>query len=150
MITLGFKQDQIAKHLGITAEEVGKIIRLYPNLNRKSSKSRKPLRRVRVPEHSSEKAAAISSPPVQEIKPGIYLLTADDLLKFTQKIPPPTLEPPSPFDDFIPRESFQKQFGISASTVERYHKKGILRLYKLGSKQFIRKSEIVNILEGGL
>lgn len=148
MATLGFSRDQIAKHLNVPAEEVGKLIRQNARPRCKTSRtSRQP--KQRVSHEVSPKPANAQPTPIKEIRPGIYLLTADDLISFTQQVQQTPQEPVDPYEDYVPREAFQKQYSISDSSIDRYRKKGILRLYKLGSKQFVKKSQIVQMLESG-
>ena len=152
MKALGFTQEQIAKHTGLDQGEVGELIR------KNSPPPKKPAKAPRAPAARSRqmKPALLPSPPepvinLTEIKPGFYLITADDLLGFFQRLQERQTEPTpvDPYEDYIQREDFQQKFGVSDTSMHRYQKEGILEVYKLGNKCFLKKSQVVKALESG-
>ena len=151
MKALGFTNEQIAKHTGLGQAEVGELIR-------ETQPPKKPAKTSRPPAAKSRqiKPALLPSPPepainLTEIKPGFYLITADDLLGFFQRLQERETEPVpvDPYEDYIQREDFQQKFGVSDTSMHRYQKEGILEVYKLGNKCFLKKSQVVKALESG-
>ncbi len=158
MKSLGFTLDQIAATLGLNQEQLKEIFQKnnYPSKEKKKLKSkglknrndRPPLRRdqktqvqvLPVPEKSK---------PILEVKPGFYVLTADDLLAFASRLKERLIGPLDPFEDYVQKDVFQKQFGISDTTLQRHQKDGILIVFKLGNKQYLKKSQVVEALEKG-
>ena len=158
MIQLGFSKEQIAKHLGIDLQEVSRVHQ------QNTSPTKKGGRKVIHPKTKTKdrpairRNAATASPllppqvhplSVLEVKPGFYVLSAEDLLAFAASLQPPPAPPPDPYGDYVQKEVFQEQYGISNSSLLRYQKEGLLKVYRLGNKQYLKKSQVVKALEEG-
>ena len=59
------------------------------------------------------------------------------------------ITPADPFQDYVQKEIFMNQFGICETTLHRHQKEGLLKIYKLGNKQYLKKSQVVTALEKG-
>ena len=161
MKILGFSQEHIAKHLGLSNELVGEVI--HQNTRPSKSKKDRTTKRTRIHVKTKDRPAVkknmTSSPSllpekvsplrILEVKPGVYLLTAEDLIAFASHFQEPQAIKPDPYQDYVQKESFQEQYGISDTTLLRHQKEGLLKVYRLGNKLYLKKSQIVEALERG-
>lgn len=162
MKTLGFSQEHIAKHLGLDNELVNQLIYLNArptkatgNLQIKTFNTRRKTNdRPAVKPNTApispllEKTGPIH---IQDIKEGFFVISAEDLVSFTSLLQEHKTAPltPDPIQDYMQKEDFQEYFGISDSLLLRYQKNGVLKIYKIGHKQYLKKSQIVEALENG-
>ena len=88
---------------------------------------------------------------ILEVKPGVYLLTAEDLIAFAAHFQeqPHFPEAKDPFHDYVQKEIFLPQYGRSEKTLQRHQKDGLLKVYKLGNKLYLKKIQVVAALERG-
>ena len=153
MKAIGFSQGDIAQHLGLSQEQVAKEIKTHTHPIQNSLIKRKTKDRPAVKLNSAPTSSLspehTSLPPILEVKPGFYILTAEDLLAFATRLKETATTPADPFQDYVQKEIFMKQFGISETTLHRHQKEGRLKIYKLGNKQYLRKSQVVTALEKG-
>lgn len=159
MKSLGFSLEQIAIQLGLEVNQLREIIRKDTNLLQQELKPGKtrslPKRNDRPPIRREHKSSVEALPvqempqPILEVKPGFYVLTADDLLNFASRLQEKLIAPPDPYQDYVQKDVFQEQYGISDTTLQRHQREGILVVYKLGNKQYLKKSQVVEALEKG-
>lgn len=161
MNVLGFSREHIAKHLGLSKEQVGEVIRknTRPAQTKRNHSvktngiRRKTIDRPAVHPNSPHAPSLFQEPTkvpqILEVKPGFYILTAEDLLAFASRLQDHQPPPPDPYLDYVQKEDFQQQYGISDTTLLRHQKDGLLKIYKLGNKQYLRKSQVVKALEKG-
>jgi DNA-binding transcriptional MerR regulator len=160
MKSLGFSLDQIAKQVGLNIVEVKEILQRNAHPVKKDKRNnrvgahqqknnRPPSKRVEEKPVRSTNAALGIPHPVMEVKPGFYVLTADDLLNFASRLQEQLSAPQDPYGDYVQKDVFQKEYGISSTTLQRHQKEGLLVVYKLGNKQYLRKSQVVAALEKG-
>lgn len=160
MKNLGFPQEYIASHLGINHDQVVEVIR--QNTRPPKTQQRPALKASRIRSRTADRSPAesqgttshpsVQGPPPQilEVKPGFYVLTAEDLIRFAsslQEKEPAVIQ--DPYLDYVSKEEFMEQYGISTTTLHRHHKEGLLKIYKLGNKQYLKKSQVVKALEKG-
>jgi transcriptional regulator with XRE-family HTH domain len=162
MKSLGFSQEHIARHLGLSNEQVSSVIRQNTISSRSKRKIASNLRKEkglndRPPVSKSNKAIP-QSPlteyaqphPILEVKPGFYILTAEDLIAFASRMQPHSgTAEPDPYLDYVQKDHFLEQYGISEKTLQRHQKDGLLKVYKLGNKLYLKKSQVVIALEKG-
>lgn len=159
MIQLGFSKEQIARHLGIDPQEVRRIHPQITSPTKKKGSGRIMHTKTKTKDRPAIPLKATPAPPllppqvhplsVLEVKPGLYVLSAEDLLTFFSCLQPPLVPPPDPYGDYVQKEIFQEQYGISNSSLHRYQKEGLLKIYRLGTKQYLKKSQVVKALEEG-
>lgn len=159
MKSLGFTMDQIAAQLGLSLGQLRELIRENEYSLKKEAGTRRSnqqaKRKDRLPlKRKTESAARVipvqeTPPSILEVKPGFYVLTAEDLVRFAGSLQEQRTAPPDPFEDYVQKDVFQKQYGISDTTLQRHQKEGLLVVYKLGNKQYLRKSQVVEALEKG-
>ena len=159
MKILGFSHEHIARHLGLGKEQVNEIVLKNTRPLKKKKEHAKQPSVVRV-KTRDRKAERISTAPailpkqtellkIPEVKPGVYLLSAEDLLAFFSRFKEPPAALPDPYQDYVQKEDFQKQYGISDTTLLRHQKDGLLNVYRLGNKQYLKKSQVTEALEKG-
>lgn len=158
MMQLGFSKEHIARHLGIEPSEVSRVHQQNtPPIKKKGSgrsipgpKTKdRPAVKIQTAPPSSLLPLQARSLSVLEVKPGFYVLSAEDLLAFVTSLQPPPSPPPDPYEDYVQKEVFQEQYGVSNSSLLRYQKEGLLKVYRLGNKQYLKKSQVVKVLEEG-
>lgn len=161
MKSLGFTWEQIATQLHISIEELKEILRQHDHPSamapKRSSahgqqkrKDRPPLSRIpKKPVQVIPVQEVARTSPVLEVKPGFYVLTADDLLNFASRLHEHLSSPRDPYQDYVQKDVFQKEYGISTTTLQRHLKEGLLKVYRLGNKQYLKKSQVVEALEKG-
>lgn len=161
MNVLGFSREHIARHLGLSNEQVGEVIRknTRPAKTKRNHAAkacglrRKPVDRPAMTANGQQSPTlfheAPKPPPIIEVKPGFYVLTAEDLLAFASRLQEQQSIPPDPYLDYVQKDLFLEQFGISEKTLQRHQKDGLLKVYKLGNKQYLKKSQVVAALEKG-
>ena len=159
MKILGFSHEHIARHLGLKREQVNEIVLKNTRpLKNKGERSLQPSG-IRV-KPRYRKAERINPAPVllpeqiifkkiPEVKPGVYLLSAEDLIAFVAHFKEVPATMPDPYQDYVQKEVFQQQYGISDTTLLRHQKEGLLHIYRLGNKQYLRKSQVTEALAKG-
>ena len=158
MKVLGFSPEHIATHLGISREQVNEVVLKNtrpPKTKTTSSKEEQKNRRNRNDQPAMRLNVTvnplITPHPVPEIKPGIYLLTAEDLIGFASHFQENHISPTEQdsFLDYVRKEIFLEQYGMSEKTLQRHQKDGLLKVYRLGNKLYLKKSQVVAALEKG-
>ena len=159
MKSLGFTRDQRAAQLGLSHGQLRELIRENEHPLKKEAGirrlSQQTKRKDRLPlKRKTENVVRVipvqeRPPSILEVKPGFYVLTAEDLVRFAGSLQEQRSSPPDPFEEYVQKDVFQKQYGISDTTLQRHQKEGLLVVYKLGNKQYLRKSQVVAALEKG-
>lgn len=159
MKSLGFTLDQIAIQLGLSMvqlrEVIGKDNKVLKKKARAGRSDNHLIKKDR-PTVKRNQKEPVRELPMQEmpraaleVKPGFYVLAADDLLSFASKLQEQLAAPPDPYQDYVQKDVFQEQYGISDTTLQRHQKEGLLVVYKQGNKQYLKKSQVVEALEKG-
>lgn len=158
MKVLGFSPEHIATHLGISREQVNEVVlkntrppkakttSLKEAPNNRRNRNDRPAMRLNLTANPSVMPHAVT-----EIKPGIYFLTAEDLIAFASHFQEHHVSPTEQdsFQDYVRKEIFLEQYGMSEKTLQRHQKEGLLKVYRLGNKLYLKKSQVVAALEKG-